>query len=287
MWRLFLLLGLITAVPVAAQPGITIGQGSTKLHLPMPDGYCTIDTERARESSLFERQAGLMLPRQKLLALAIDCSELQAFRDRHRAFTRYLAFTTLLQDEKPVLVADPARAGYLADFAARSPHFDLKPPADPANKRPRPSDALVDARQMAVIDQDESAIYFGHVVVIKDVKAVDVVAVVTAVGGQAVSAEFRQPFGDDHSIEGLLDVARREAPALIAANIPAPPRVFDPDPPAVAAASSGLNLGGIFNAKIVDELTEKLGRTGMIAAAMAACLMFFTIVFLMMTRSSR
>jgi hypothetical protein len=228
-----------------------------------------------------------MLPRQKLLALAIDCAELQGFRERHREFTRYLAFTTLLQDEKPVLVADPARAGYLADFAARAPHFDLKPAAEPANKRPKPSDALLDARQMAVIDQDESAIYFGHIVVVKDVKSVDAVAVVTAVGGQAVSAEFRQPYADDHSIEGLLDVARREAPALIAANIPSPPRVFEPDPPTVVEASGGLNFGGMFNGKIIDELTEKLGRTGMIAAAMAACLMFFTIIFLMMTRTSR
>jgi len=287
MWRMFLILGLITAAPAVAESGITIGQGSAKLHLPMPDGYCTIDTERARESSLFERQAGLMLPRQKLLALAIDCGELQAFRDRHREFTRYLAFTSLLQDEKPVLVADPARAGYLADFAARSPHFDLKPAADPANKRPKPSDALVDARQMAVIDQDESAIYFGHVVVVKDVKTVDVVAVVTAIGGKAVSAEFRQPFGNDHSIEGLLDVARREAPALIAANIPAPPRVFEPDPPAVAEATTGLSLGTVFDGKIVDELTTRLGRGGLIAAALAACLMFFTFVFVLMTKSSR
>jgi hypothetical protein len=286
MWRLLLILGLIATAPAAATE-ISVVAAGAKLHLPLPDGYCGLDPERARESTVFDRRTSLMLPGERLLALALDCRELAAFRDRHQQFSHYLSFSLPLRDDKPVHIADAGRAEYLADLSARMPHVDLAAASDPKNNRAKSADALLDVRRMAAIGQDESAVYFGHIIVVDNVRTLAVATAVTAVGGLVVSAEFKLPYEDDHTLDTLLDQARHEAPLLVAANAPIALPALEPIAPATAHAASTLSLGGFFDGKTIDELTAKLGRNGLIAAVMALGLMLFSLIFLLMTRPSR
>jgi len=219
MRRLFLL-GLILAVPAAAETApaeIAAGLDDTTLHLPLPAGYCAIDRSRPAEAQLFDAQAAALEPLSRLLGLAIACGELDAFRDHETPFGRYVAFTATEHDGKPIRRPDAERATYLAELAGKLPQLDAKTVADTANARAQPSGVATSIQRTGLVGQDAAAAYLGGIATYNDT-AITNVSALTLVGGWAVSCSFFSNQAEAGTLPLLLDAAKAEARAVIAAN---------------------------------------------------------------------
>jgi hypothetical protein len=220
MRRLAFLLGLILAAPAGGQAApaeVTAALGETTLHLPLPSGYCAIDQARPEEAKLFNAQAAALQPLSLLLGLAIACDELDAYRADKTQFGRYLEFMATEHDGQPIRRPDAERGGYLAELAGQLPQLDAKTIADTANQRTQQVGVTTSVQRMGLLGQDEAALYLGGVATYNDV-AVTNVSALTLAGGWALSASFYRNKADADAVPLLLDAAKAEARALVAAN---------------------------------------------------------------------
>src|SRR5579859_6332392 len=98
MRHVTLIIGLILLLPLAARADITVPLSHAKLHLPVPEGYCAVDTDRARESALFDFEAKSFGEHARLLAVAADCAELESYRQRSKPIERLVSFAAAIRD---------------------------------------------------------------------------------------------------------------------------------------------------------------------------------------------
>lgn len=217
MRLLLLVLGLMAAVPAAAQSEITASLGSKPLHLPLPSGYCAVDPAQSAEGKLAAIHAQALQPMNQLLGIAMPCDQLTAYRDSQKPFDHYLEFTAQLQNGAPLPRADAGREAYLAELAAQIPHLDGGAPADTVDSPTQSAAVSTKIDKFGLIGQDEAAAYLASVATYNETTLATLSAL-TAAGGWTVSAKFFRPYVDDGTVGGLLVEARHEARAMIAAN---------------------------------------------------------------------
>ena len=219
MRALLALLALLAATPAMAGSEITAELDGTTLHMPLPNGWCAAYKGKAHEATLLETIGRLLQPDQKLLGVGMDCTELIAFRDYGRQFTDSVAFAVMQKDGKPEHRPDSAREAYLSEVAREAQKTKAAELSVLLNMRLARARATHDVQQFGVIDRDASAVYVRTVTTLgwDNIATVDAE---TVVGGFAVSASFVRPYVDERTTNGLLDQAKAEAHAMIAANLP-------------------------------------------------------------------
>ena len=290
MRALLALLALLAATPAMAGSEITAELDGTTLHMPLPTGWCAAYKGKAHEANLLETIGHLLQPDQKLLGVGMDCKELVAFRDYGRQFTNSVAFAVLQKDGKPEHRPDSAREAYLSEVAREAQKTKAAELSVLLNMRLARARATHDVQQFGVIGRDASAVYV-HTVTTLGWDNIATVDAETVVGGFAVSASFVRPYVDERTTNGLLDQAKAEAHAMIAANLPPPPvHVAAPPPPApvvqvAPAAPPPVHPPVDFGDDPFRALIDRFGREGA-AAIMGACfILTLALCSLMFARS--
>ena len=220
MGRPLFLLGLILAAPAAGQAPpaeITATLSGTTLHLPLPSGYCAIDRSRPDEAALFDAQARMLQPQNELLGLAIDCAELDAFRDQKTQFGHYLAFLATEPAGTPIHRRNAERAAYVAELAGQIQTLDSAAIEQLANTHTQQMGVTTSVQRVGLVGKDEDAGYLGGVATYNDI-AVENVSALTLAGGWALSCNFYSNQPGPGTTQALLDAAKAEARAVIAAN---------------------------------------------------------------------
>jgi hypothetical protein len=285
MWRFLLILGLVAAMPLPARAEMTAMIGRAKLHLPMPDGYCALDTDRARESTLFDFEQKSYHGRSRLLAMAADCGELEGFRLSHHPITRIVSFAVALRDGDPVRRPDDERAQYLDELAGMVAKVSNKDLSDANNQWWRNFNVSVDVKKFGVAGRDDSAIYLRAV---RTIDARDKISIVslsaaTLAGGWELSASFYL-HGDERSVPGLLEIAKHEAQLMVAANTPPPPPpVIEPPAPVVAPPPPEPATAG----EALQQIASGIGRSEMLAIEVAMGVMGIAFLLLIFISPSR
>jgi hypothetical protein len=241
-----LLLGLIALLPAVGHADVTVPLGHGKVNLPVPAGYCAADTERGRDSALFDFEVKSLDGRGRLLAVAADCTELEAYRERGLPIKRLAIFTAALNDGDLIHRPDAERAKFIEDAARDAGKLGPRDPSAFNMQWWNSFNANAQVQLFDVAGRDENAAYLRMVRVTgSGSQKISVASVwaLTATGGYELAVNFYER-GDEGTIAGLLATAKHEAAQLVAANPPvqAPP----PPPPAVtadqAAADAGQNL---------------------------------------------
>jgi len=217
MRQFLLTLGLLMAAPAAAAPEIAANLESATLHLPLPDGYCAIDTARRDETEFFDAQADALQPLNRLLGVAVDCGQLDAFRSGKHQFDRYLEFMSTQRDGKPMQRPDTERAAYIHELAAHLPKLDTTGIAESAGRQSANGGIPTSIQRVGMVGQDEAAVYLGGVGTY-NATVLAYVSALSLAGGWAVSTNFYRNYADDQTVAGLLAEAKGEARAVIAAN---------------------------------------------------------------------
>jgi hypothetical protein len=290
---LLLILGLIVAAPVRAETEISAPLGNAILHLPLPAAYCSIDITRPVEAKLFELQDKVLQPQNRLLGFAMMCDELAAYRAENRQFEHYLIFMALLESGAPAQIPDSQRATFLAELATQLPQLDVDTLAGQIGDKLESVGVSAKIRRFGRVGQDEAAVYIGTVATV-EARPLAGVGASTVAGGFAATASFYQPYADESSVTVLLDMARREAQAMIAANAPGAPSPAEPAPqvPDLSGmvATGGTDGGaadffGPISARF-DRATATLGLPG-IAAILAGIGALILMLVLLVNRLSR
>jgi hypothetical protein len=289
MRRLLLTLALIAVAPVAARADITVQIDNAKLRLPMPDGYCALDTDRAREASLFDFEAETLQGRSWLMAMAADCGELEGFRIAHHPVTHTLTFEVPLQDGKPMHRPDAERAAYLAELSKAIAKTSTGEVASFNNKWWKNFGITVNVKSFGAAGRDDSGLYLRNVRVAEAEKKLTIASIsaVTVASNLVLAANFYQQSADEHGLAMLRELAHLEAKALIDANQPPPPPAAD-DSSITDSVVPGAVAADMLDAQaLADPLGQmaiRFGRQGTIALITALSVMAFSFLLLLVTR---
>ncbi len=234
MRRIAIILGLMALLPGAARADITIPLAHAKLHLPIPGGYCPLDTERARESMAFDSEQKSYQGQNRLLAMAVDCAELEGFRAHERPFEHYVTFEATVKDDQLVRRPDTERAAFLDEMLQEVAKVGPKDATAENNHWLSNFNASAEIKEYGLIAHDENAVYLRLVGVIAGVRGRDPISIAkiyatTLTAGYEISIAV-YAHGDTHALPGMLDFAKHEVTRLIAANPPPPPTVPPPPP---------------------------------------------------------
>lgn len=290
MRALLALLALLAATPAVAGSEITAELDGTTLHLPLPAGWCAAYNGKAHEATLLETMGRLLQPDQKLLGIGMDCKELIAFRDYGRQFTNSVAFAVMQKDGKPEHRPDAARDAYLAEVAREAQKTKAAELSVLLNMRLARARATHDVQKFGVIGQDASAVYVRTVTTL-GWDSIATVDAMTVAGGFAVSASFVRPYVDEQTTTGLLDQAKAEAQAMIAANLPpvhvAAPARPPPAPVALVApaAPPPVHPPVDFADDPFRAMIDRFGKEGAAAMMGGGLLLTLALCSLMLARS--
>ena len=94
----------------------------------------------------------------------------------------------------------------------------MKSVGDLANSATQVAGVSTNLSQFGVLTQDDAAIYIGAVASYNNSAPLADVAAMTTAGGRAVSIAFYRNFVDSGTLTSLLEEAKHEARATIAAN---------------------------------------------------------------------
>ena len=290
MRALLALLALLAATPALAAPEITAELDGTTLHLPLPSNWCAAYKGRAHEATLLETMSRILQPSEQLLGIGMDCDELKAFRDYGRQFTNCIVFAVVLKDGKPAHHADAAREAYLSDVAREAQKTKAGEASVLLNMRMGRRRVTPEVQKFGVIGRDASAVYIRSVVTVgwDNVATVDAD---TVAGGFALSASFVRPYVDERTTSSLLDQAKTEAHAMIAANPPPPPppvhvaAPIPPPAPAPAAPPPPVHPPVDFDADPFGALVARFGKEGATAIVAAGGILTLALCSLMFIRS--
>jgi hypothetical protein len=277
MRRVLIILGLMALMPGAARADITVPLAHAKLHLPIPDGYCPLDTERAREATAFDNQQKSYQGQIRLLAMAVDCAELEGFRVRDRPFEHYVTIEAAIKDSQLVRRPDSERAAFLDETLQEVGKIGAKEATAENNHWLNNFNVSADVKEFALAAHDEDAVYL-RVVGVLGVRARDPIPVakiyaMTLTAGYQVSIAV-YAHGDAHALPGMLELAKHEIARLIAANpplpvLPAPPPI--PQDQADTAASTPTSQP--------DTIFGQSGGT-IVTAALAVMLVSFLLLLM-------
>jgi hypothetical protein len=273
------LLGLtLLALPIFARADVIVPLGHGKLHLPMPEGYCSLDTDLARESSLFDVEAQTFVGRARLLVMAADCGELTSFRQHHGAVTRIVTFVLALKDDQAVRRPDAERAQYLDGLARQFGKAEAKDFAANAQQWWNISNPAAEPLHFGFAERDSSAVYLQAVRQIGryQPESIASVSAVTLADGYEVAANFYM-HADEHGLPGLLALAEQEAQGLVAANTAPPAPAQDASAPAADQPASA--DGGPMQA-----LNAALSQSGSTIIMAAGGVLLVCFVLLLMSR---
>jgi len=216
---LALALGVAGAGPSAAQSENSVSLDGIALHLPSPAGYCSLDTNNSAEFRIFDKTAqALAAASSRLLEMAVVCDELAAFRTGGAQFHHFMEISVTLDNGAPLRVEDSRRKQYINQISATAPKLDMKSVGDLANSATQVAGVSTNLSQFGVLTQDDAAIYIGAVASYNNSAPLADVAAMTTAGGRAVSIAFYRNFVDSGTLTSLLEEAKHEARATIAAN---------------------------------------------------------------------
>jgi hypothetical protein len=283
-----LILALIAAAPVAALADVTVRLDNTKLHLPLPDGYCELDTDRAREASLFNFEALSLQASSRLLAMAADCGELEGFRLAHRPIAHTLTFVMPSHDGKPVRRSDDERAAYLGELADAIARTSTSEVTDYNDNWWKNFHLAVNAKSFGISGRDETALYIDSTRTLDAAKKLSVssITAVTVAGNWPLSISFYQRGTDEHGLAVLRETAQQEVKALIETNQPPPPPVAD-DPSVTDSVVPVVPAEALDGQPATDpfsQLTGRFGQQGTLAVVAALSVMAFSFLLLLVTR---
>ncbi len=273
MGRVLFILGAMALLPVTARADVTLALSHGKLHVPVPEGYCALDPERARDSALFDFELKSLDGRSRLIAVAADCAELEAWRQHDKPVQRIVNFTAALKDGQLARRPDADRAKFIDEFARSVSPLG---PKDKAALNAGWWNSFNGAAEVPLFDapeHDETAAYLRMVRVAGNgYQKISVASAwaVTAAGGYEVAINFYQ-HGDEGTLPGLLAAAKREAAQLVAANpaiaaVPPPPSATADEP---EAAGQGLpSLGTVVSGMSTGTLAMIAGGVLLVALLM-------------------
>src|ERR1700761_7567166 len=158
MRRTLIILGLIVFMPGVARADITVPLAHAKLHIPVPDGYCPLDTERARESTAFDAEQKSYQGHSRLLAIAVDCAELEGFRLHERAIEHYISFAAVIKDGQLLRRPDNERSALLSETLQEAAKIGPKDAAADNNHWLSNLDLSADIKEYGLAAHDDNAV---------------------------------------------------------------------------------------------------------------------------------
>jgi len=285
-----LCLTLLLALPSVTRADVTVPLTHGKLHLPVPDGYCMLDTDLARESSLFDVEAKTFEGRSRLLGMAADCGQLTAFRLRHTAVTQIVSFLLALKDDQGVRRPDAERAQYLDTLAKQFGKVQAKDFAANAEQWWNISNPSAEPVSFGLAERDGSAVYLQAVRKIGRYEPAPIASVsaLTLVQGYEVAVNF-YIHGDEHSLPGLLALAEHEAQGLIAANPPPPPapNFAELAAPTAAADQAAADAPPGTDGAQLKPLGAVLAESGSTIIMIAGGVLLLAVLFLFLSRGQK
>lgn len=214
---------LSLVLPAAAHAAeITATLLGKPLHLPLPDGYCAADPAKQPDTVLLEHETKGLGSANQVLGVAVDCTELNDFRNGHNHMAHYVTFAAPLQNGQPIARSDSERQELIDTFVDQMTAADVQKAAEAAKKQTNGAATAVDIQRLWLVGQDEAAAYVGGVATHQYAQGQSLVnttaTAATVAGGGMVTANFHGDNPDDAAIAGMVELARHEARALIAAN---------------------------------------------------------------------
>jgi hypothetical protein len=227
-WGVTALAALLAIVALnaagAAQPPIKQEVEGRPVQYVVPEGYCTLNRDNAREQQWLERLVKGNEGRNTIAVMFARCDELERYRKSKDYRVRRYGFyaLTLTQGKLVLLPADYSREKYLAEV---KPYVDKTTRAavdEAARKAAREGDkSKVSSAKMEVRGADGNAIYVvsDSIYEARGTRTrVESATALTLVKGIPVSLHLLQDQGDAKQRERLLDQQKKAAARFVGAN---------------------------------------------------------------------
>ena len=190
----------------------------------VPEGYCALNRDSARERDWYERLSKSNQGHNRLALVFAQCAELASFRKskEHRVRRHGYYALTLTQGKLVLLPADYNRGKYLAEV---KPYIEKTTAAaidDAVKKSAGASDkGKVGSVKMQVRGADGNAIFVGTDSIYESKGSrirVESVTALTLIKGVPVSLHLLQDQGNSKQREKLLQQQKQAAARFVAAN---------------------------------------------------------------------